>query len=91
MVNLTQLHLVELMLADVPARILTGRTGFAPEVRRVGAVLNRQQLASDDFIAIEVGHRHFRGGNEKQLVVSEGDRDRRQTSAAVLCPEAIRD
>ena len=52
------------MLADQAAGILARAAGFGTEAGAVGAVPQRQVVAVQDFIPVQVGNRHFRRGNQ---------------------------
>ena len=56
------------MHAQQAARILARRAGFAAEARRVGRVLQGQLLCIQNLVTVNVGHRHFRRRNEKEIV-----------------------
>ncbi len=62
--QLHQLDLLELVLADHPAGVATGRTGLGAEAHRVRGHPDRQRGAVDDLVADQVGQRHFRGRNQ---------------------------
>src|SRR6185295_11264912 len=57
--DLHQLDLVELMLPNKPASVLSVAPGFGPEARRVRGHLYRQPAAVQYFIGIDVRERHF--------------------------------
>ena len=63
-----QLHLIELMDAQQPARVFARRARFAPETGRVRGVAHRQRRAVEDLVAVEVRHWNLRGRDEKQIV-----------------------
>ncbi|MNV17527.1 hypothetical protein D3C71_1083190 [compost metagenome] len=52
------------MLADHAAHIATATARFRTEAHRVGGHAQRQALGVDDFIAHDVGQRHFRGRDQ---------------------------
>ena len=52
------------MLADQAAGILARTAGFGTEAGAVGAVPQRQVIAVQDFVAVQVGNRNFRRGNQ---------------------------
>ena len=56
------------MLADHAAGVAAVGAGLRAEARRVGDELQRQRFGGDDLVAQQVGHRHFGGGDEIQLV-----------------------
>ena len=68
--ELHQLHLVELVLADQAADVGAVRAGLAAEARRVGGVLDRQQAAVEDLVAIQIGDRHFGGRDQVEVPVA---------------------
>ncbi len=57
--DLNQLDLVELMLADHAAHVAATGTGFGTEARGMADQLERQRLGRGNFVAHDVGHRHF--------------------------------
>ena len=59
------------MLADDAARVFAVRAGLAAEAGGPSAILHRQTLGFEDFVAVKVRHRHFRGGNKPQVVPFE--------------------
>ena len=65
--DLHHLDLLELMLPNQPAHVLAVRARLAAETRRVGRVLQRQRVAVQDFVAMKVRQRHFRGRNQEQI------------------------
>jgi hypothetical protein len=67
--DLDQLDLVELVLADHAAHVAAAGTGFGTEARRVADELQRQRLGSEDFVADDVGHRHFGGRDQVERVL----------------------
>ena len=62
--DLHHFHLVKLMLADHATGVTAIRTGFRAKARGVRAVAHRQLLGLHQFVAHEVGHRHFGGGHQ---------------------------
>src|SRR5436189_5803610 len=66
-----QLDLVELVHADNPARLASGRTGFAPEAGRVSSEFLRQLRYRQDFFPVKICYRHFRGRREEKLLALE--------------------
>ena len=66
-VELHELDLVELVLADQTAHVLAVRAGLAAEARRVGGVADRQLAAVEDLAAVEVGQRHFRRRHQIEI------------------------
>ena len=52
------------MLADIAARVLARRTRFRTEAGRLGAIPLRQGFLVKDLVGVEVGHRHFGGGDQ---------------------------
>src|SRR5262249_32371930 len=67
--ELHDLHLLELVLTDDPANVLAVRPGFATETRRVRGHLQRKARGVESLIAIEIGERHFGGGDEIKLAL----------------------
>ena len=65
--DLHHLDLLELMLPDEPAHVFAVRSRLAAKTRRVGRVFQRQRIAVQDLVAMNVGQRHFRGRNQKQI------------------------
>ncbi len=63
-----ELDLVELVLADEPAHVLAVRARLAAEAGRVGRVRDRQPVALEDLLAVQVGQRHLGGGDEVEVV-----------------------
>ncbi len=55
------------MLADESAHILSVRSGFAPEARRVRRVAKRKLAAVQNLLAMQVGQRHFGGGHQIEI------------------------
>ena len=69
--DLDQLDLVELVLADHAAHVAPARTGFRTEARRVADELERQAFGGEDFVAHDIGHRHFGGRDQvKRILVA---------------------
>ena len=67
--DLHQLHFIELMDANDPARFAPGRAGFAPKAGRVSDKFFRQIRRRENFFAMKICHRHLRGRREEQLVL----------------------
>lgn len=65
--DVDELHFVELVNADHAARVLARAARFAAETGRVGGVVNGEMLFGEDFLAVQIGHRHFGGGNKKKV------------------------
>src|SRR5690349_5668718 len=63
-----QLDLVELMHPQQAAGVLPGGTRFAAKAGCVRGVRERQLRPVEDFVAMQIGHGHFGGRNEKQIV-----------------------
>src|SRR5438552_8424599 len=82
-----QLHLVELVLADDPFRVLAVGSCLAAETGREGAVLQWKLRRVEDLVAVVVRHRHFRSGN--QVVagcrLGEGLVELRKLAGAAQC------
>src|SRR5882672_7576242 len=58
------------MLPDETANVLSVGSRLAPEARRVRGVANRQLASVEDFAAMQVRERHFRGRHEIQVPVA---------------------
>src|SRR5262249_37088883 len=67
---LHQLYLVELVLADQTTDVLTVGPGLAAKAGRVRRVAERQLAAVEDFVAVEIGQRHFRRRHEIQIPIA---------------------
>ena len=52
----------------MPARVLAGGAGLAPEARRVRGVADRQLVRLEDLVAVEVGDRDLGGRDQVELV-----------------------
>ena len=63
-----QLDLVELVHPDQPAGVLAVCARLAAEAGRVGHVAAGQVGRLEDLVPVEVGDRHFRGGNQEEVV-----------------------
>jgi hypothetical protein len=63
-----QLDLVELMDPDQAARLLAVGAGFAPEARAQRDVRQGQLFGRKNVVPMDVGHRHFRRGDQVQAV-----------------------
>ena len=63
-----QLHLVELVHADQPARVLARRTRLAAEAGRAGATATGSAAAVEDLVAVDVGDRHLGRRDEVEVV-----------------------
>ena len=61
-------HLVELVQAVQATHVLTVTTGFATEASTVSAVLLWKAVARKNHIAVDVGHRHFGGRNQIEVI-----------------------
>ena len=61
-------HLVELMQPVQPPYILAVGPRFAPKAGRVGAMLHRKVLLLQQAVAVKVGHRHFGGRNQVEII-----------------------
>ena len=66
--QLHQLHLVELVLTDEPANVAAVGAGFGTEAGGVGRIPQRQRRFFQDLVAVQVGHRHFSGGNQEKVL-----------------------
>ena len=62
--ELHQLHFLKLMLANNAAHIPPVRPRFTPETRRIRAKLDGQLVQIQHFIAIQIRHRYFCGGDQ---------------------------
>ena len=58
------LDLVELVLADHPARVAAGRARLGAEARRVRRVEERQLFGGQDLVAVQVRDRNLRRRDE---------------------------
>ena len=56
------------MQAVQATHILAIGTGFPAPARRVGGHFHREIFSFEDHVAVNVGHRHFRGGNHIEPV-----------------------
>jgi len=65
--DLHQLDLVELVLADHPARVLAVGAGLRAKARRVCDIAQRQRLGRDDLVAHEIGDGDLGRGDEEEL------------------------
>ena len=63
--DLHHFNFVELVHADQTAGVATIGTGFRAEARRMGGHFDRQVVFVDDFIAYQVGQRHFRRRDQR--------------------------
>ena len=68
--ELDQFDLVELVLADQAANVGAVGSRLAAKARRVGGIANRQLPAVENLLAVQVGQRHFGGGNEIEIPVA---------------------
>ena len=66
--DLHQFNFFKLMLAQHSAGVLAVGPGFAAKARRVADKAQRQVGAGDGFVAHQIGHHHFGGGNQVELV-----------------------
>ena len=69
--ELDQLHLVELVLAYNPPRILAIGTRFLAKTGGIGAIVQRQVLFSEGLFPMDIGHRHL--GSRDQKVIHPFD------------------
>ena len=69
-----ELHLVELMGPEHAARVLSRRTGFAPETLRVCHEAHRERRCLEHLVAVQVRDRHFGRRDEKEVLVLHGVR-----------------
>ena len=60
-------HLGELVLADQPARVLAGGPGLGTETGRLRAIPQGQGGLFQDLVAVQVGQRHFRRGDQEEV------------------------
>ena len=65
------LHLVELVDAEHPARVLAGGSRLAAEVGREAGVAERQLLGRDDLAHVEAGERDLGRARQVEVVVGE--------------------
>ena len=65
------LHLVELVDTQQASRVLARGAGLPPEAARVRDEAPRKVGAIDDFVPIQVRHRHFGGGNEEEILIAD--------------------
>ncbi len=68
MVEFDQLDLVELMHADEAPRAEPRRPGLAAETGRIGDEILRQIGERENFLAVQVGHRHLGRRREVEFV-----------------------
>ncbi len=54
----------------MPLHVLTIRARLAAKARSVGGQRNREPGRIQDFIAIEIRHRNFGGGNQPEIFVA---------------------
>ena len=66
--QLDHLDLVELVLADHPARVLAGSAGLGAKARRVSRQPDRQAVGRDDLVAVEVRQRDLARRDQVQRV-----------------------
>ncbi len=59
------------MLAYQTAHVFAVGAGFAAKAWRVGDILDRQLLPFEHFVAVQIGQRHFGGGNKKVIARRE--------------------
>src|SRR6266446_2211560 len=62
--DLYQLDLVELVDADHASRAHPRCPGFAAKTRSVSTVVNRELTLGENFLAMNIGHRRFRGWDQ---------------------------
>lgn len=67
--DLHQLDLVKLVLANHAAHVAPARTGFGTKTRRMADKLERQRFGGKNFVAHDIGHRHFGGRNQIERVL----------------------
>ena len=67
--ELHQLHLIELVLADEAPDVLTVGAGLGAEAGRVSGIFEGQVVLLQDFVPVDVGHRHLRGGHQKIIPI----------------------
>ena len=56
------------MHANQAARAESRAASLAAEAGRVGGVVDRQLVERQDFLAVQVGHRHLGGGDQIQVI-----------------------
>ena len=66
-----QFDFLKLVLADDAARVLACGSSFGAETGRVGREADGQASFVENLVAIEIGDRHFGGGNQPVVVVFE--------------------
>src|SRR5437588_961631 len=64
-----EFDLVELMLPDQPASVLSVRPCFPPEAWGIGGISQGKALLAQSLFAMKIRYRHFRGGDEKIIFV----------------------
>ena len=67
--ELDQLDLVELVETEIAAGVLPGGACLAAPAGGEGDVADGQQLAVEDLLPIEVGHRDLSGGDEEHVAL----------------------
>ena len=60
------------MDAQEAARVPARRAGLPTEAGGVGGVVDGQILHVEDLVAVHVGDRHLRGGNQVQVIALDG-------------------
>src|SRR5437016_1197661 len=65
--DLDEFHLIELMHSDHATGAYTGGPGLTSKAGCISAIINRQLFLRQNFLAMNVGHRSFRGWNEIQF------------------------
>ena len=68
MLDLDNLHLVELVQAVEAAHVLAVRAGLATEAGGVGAVLDGEVAGLEDGVTVNVGDGHLGGGDQVEVV-----------------------
>ena len=67
--QLDELDLIELVLADQPARVLAARARLRAEARRVRGQPDREVRGVEDLIHVEVGDLDLGGRRQEQIMV----------------------
>ena len=67
MSDLHHFNFLELMLANETSHVFAVGAGLAAKTGCVGRVLQRQLVAVENFVAMEIRQRHFRRRDEEQI------------------------
>ena len=71
--QLHQFHLLELMLANHAPGVLPVAAGLAAEAGRVADMADGQRIPIENQVPVQVGDRHFAGGNEVQVAAFDAE------------------